>query len=102
MKSKENLKHKLNKKLFWDTKYNDVDLNNNANFVIERVLNFGDLNDFLVIKKIYGIDKIRKVASYSTFQDNKTSNFWNKILKIKCTQKQLAKKQSAFSKRLEV
>ena len=102
MKNKENLKLKIDKKLFWDTKYNKIDLDNHADFVIKRVLNFGDLNDFLAIKKMYGIDKIKEIAACSIFQNNKTLNFWSKILKIKCIQKQSKKAHSAFSKRSEV
>lgn len=102
MKNRENLKFKLDKKLFWDTKYKDVDVDKHADFIIKRVLNFGDLSDYLVIKELYGIKKIKEIAAGSIFQNNKTLNFWSKILKIKCIQKQSTKKQSAFSKRLEV
>ena len=102
MKNEKDLKLKIDKRLFWDTNYSKMDLNDHADFIIKRVLNFGDLSDFMAIKEIYGINKIKGIATCSIFQNNKTLNFWSKILKIKCIQKQSKKAHSAFSKRSEV
>jgi hypothetical protein len=99
MENEKKLKLKIDKKLFWDADFNKMDLDDHADFIIKRVLNFGDLKDFEAIKGIYGIKKIKDVANCSIFQNNKTLNFWGKIFEIKCIQKQSKNIQSAFSKR---
>ncbi len=48
---------KLNRDLFWDIDYNNLDYERNARFIIGRVLNKGDLPDWYTIKKIYGLKR---------------------------------------------
>ena len=99
MKDIKKLKLKIDKKLFWDADFNKMSLDDHADFIIKRILNFGDLKDFEVLKEIYGVEKIKSVACSTIFQNNKTLNFWSKILKIECIQKQSKNIHSAFSKR---
>jgi len=93
---------KLDKTLFWDVKINDLDYEKHANFIVGRVLNYGDVNDYKEIKKEYGDRKIKGIAREINYISKKNINFWSLILKIplnsfKCTRKFLAKKQSIFS-----
>lgn len=91
----------LNKDLFWDTKIKDIDYKKNADFVIERVLNFGDKKDYQKIKGFYGLKKIKESAKKVNYINKKNINFWSLILDIpislfKCTKKFSTKKPDAF------
>jgi len=48
--------------LFWDVSYDDIDFENHAGFIVQRVLEFGDYQDWLLLKEQYGLDKIVSLA----------------------------------------
>jgi hypothetical protein len=50
--------HKFAKNLFWDVDVYHLSMEKNAMFIIQRVLEYGQLNDWILINKYYGIDKI--------------------------------------------
>jgi hypothetical protein len=86
--------------LFWDTAQPDP--RRNERFIIERILNHGDVEDFRWAVRQYGLGKIKKNVQEGRVFDAKSESFWRqyfKIKKIKCSPKQLQAKQSAFSKR---
>lgn len=92
------------KTLFWDVDLNKIDLKKNARFVIGRVLDFGDLEDFRVIRKLYGPKKIKQAALEHVFESPRSTNFWELILKLSpqslsCTRKHLPRIPSAFLSR---
>jgi len=94
----------LNKSIFWDVDFKKLDYQKNADFIIERTLNYGDEEDFQKIKKIYGISKIKETAKKINYINKKNINFWAVIFNIpassfKCTKKFSIQKQSAFLKR---
>lgn len=97
---------KLRESLFWDVDYKKLDYKKDANFIIGRVLDFGNLEEYKEILKFYGLSKIKKVAQNHIFSDTKSANFWSLILKIplnklKCTRKPLLKVPNAFLRRSE-
>ena len=82
----------LSKNIFWDVNFKKLDYQKNADFIIERVLNYGDEEDFQKIKKIYGISKIKEIARKTNYISKKNINFWSIIFNIspnlfKCTKK---------------
>lgn len=82
-KTKKNeLLKELNKMIFWDVDFKDVDYKNNVNFIIERVLSYGDEKDFRRLKKIYGLKKIKKIAVKLDYPNKKVINFWSLIFDI--------------------
>ncbi|MFA6171075.1 MAG: hypothetical protein WCW77_02990 [Patescibacteria group bacterium] len=90
------------KALFWDTdKINAV---KNKVFVIRRILDAGDLDDFRWARKFYGLEAIKSLVPGSGAVLNKKSfSFWCQYFNIdknKCLKKQSARKQGAFWKRL--
>lgn len=93
----------LDKKLFWDVDFRRLDYQKNANFIIGRVLQWGDLDDFRKIKRVYTLNRIKKVASRLSYTDKKSQNFWRFIFNLKnrniCTQKLLLRKHSNFLNR---
>ena len=91
---------KLHRQLFWDVKFSRLDYKKNADFIIARVLSFGDLDDYKAIKKKYGLKKIKNVAKKINYFNKKSQNFWSFIFNFsKCAKKLLTKKQSAFCQR---
>lgn len=46
------------KRLFWDYNFNDVISNFDNDVVIERILELGDIEDFLILKERVPKDKI--------------------------------------------
>lgn len=91
---------KLNKQLFWDVKFSGLDYKKNADFIIARVLSFGDLADYKAIKNKYGLRKIKDVAKKTNYSNKKSRNFWSFIFNFPiCAKKLSTKKQSAFYQR---
>lgn len=94
----------LNKQLFWDVEYSKLDYNKNVNFIINRVLSYGDIKDYKEIKKQYGLKKIKEIAKKTNYINKKNLYFWSLIFDIptksfKCTKKLLIRKPSAFWQR---
>ena len=46
--------------LFWDVRKEDIDLDAHAQYVIQRVLEYGLLGDWNLIKSYYGLPKSRR------------------------------------------
>jgi hypothetical protein len=46
--------------LFWDVDLNGFDLNKYKSFFIQRVLEYGKLNDWNLIKDLYGMEAIKE------------------------------------------
>lgn len=73
---------KLTKTLFWDTELKDIDIEKHRDFIIGRVLLYGDKKDFNEIKKMYSLPIIKKVATQTKNLDKKSLNFWSLIFNI--------------------
>ena len=80
---------KLTESLFWDTDYRSLDWDCHARFVIERVVMYGTLDDWITIRQYYGADKIRSEMLESAELDPKSLAFLSCIFdtpqeKFKC------------------
>ncbi len=79
------------KKFFWDVKFQDLDIKKHKFFIIERLLEYGDMSSIKWL--LENIDKkdIRKVVCTSRRLGKKTIAFWKVYLNIKdsqiCTRK---------------
>ena len=94
----------VNKQLFWDVEFNKLDYEKDADFIIARVLSYGDMVDYKLIQKQYGLKKIKNVAKKINFANKKSLYFWSfvfnlPLISFKCTKKLLTKKPSAFWQR---
>lgn len=72
----------FSKHIFWDMNVNSIDYQKHARLVIERVVVYGDLNDWHTLKEFYGLNLIRKEVVQIRSLDKKTLNFLSLILKI--------------------
>lgn len=65
---KLNIKN-FSKHLFWDTNREQLHLDKNDAYIIKQVLEYGKWNDWLLIKKYYGIKKIsQKALTFRTLE----------------------------------
>ncbi len=58
MMTPEQIISKLSPVLFWDIDKSQFDLDKNAIQIVQRVLEYGELSDWLLIRDYYGLDKI--------------------------------------------
>jgi hypothetical protein len=65
----------LSEHLFWDVDGADVDLQRNKRFVIQRVLEYGTLDDWRLIRDHYGLETIADVAARIPNLDRKSACF---------------------------
>jgi hypothetical protein len=73
----------LSAHLFWDVSVEEVDLEQHVAFIIERVMRYGKLKDWLLIKKIYGLEKIKTIVVELRELDDFSIAFLSLILNIK-------------------
>ena len=63
--------------LFWDVDRAKLDPDTSAEFIIKRVLAFGDVDDVRFALTKYGASRLAEVASHMRGLDKKSRNFWN-------------------------
>jgi hypothetical protein len=51
----------LDKRIFWDVKFEELDYTKYANFIIERVFERGDVEDIRQTRRFYGDEKVKEV-----------------------------------------
>lgn len=61
---------------FWDTNPKKINLKRNSRYIIERVLEIGDLSALQWIQKIYPTGTIIEVCEESRKISAKSKNFW--------------------------
>jgi hypothetical protein len=53
---------RFSENLFWDADLNDLNLDVHKTYVVGRVLDYGEWNDWLAIRSYYGMDELKKIA----------------------------------------
>ena len=69
--------------IFWDVAVNEIDLENHALFVFERVMRYGQIKDWILLKKIYGLSKIKRLAIEVRDLDDFSIAYLSLILNVK-------------------
>jgi len=62
--------------LFWDTSLNKIHIKQNARYIIERVLEFGDMYALEWLQRVYPTRTIIDVIFLSINLTEKSRNFW--------------------------
>lgn len=65
------------KSLFWDVDGNKLSIEKDWFFIIERILEFGDIDDFIQMKKLFSEDKIKTVVKKSRILSPITRSYCN-------------------------
>jgi hypothetical protein len=68
--------------LFWDVDKTQLDIDLSAAFVIERVLEYGLMKDWNLLKSYYGLDKIKEVSLNIRCLDPVTLSFVSFLFEI--------------------
>ena len=71
--------------LFWDSNVNKLDYENNATYIIERVLSLGTWEDFRVIVKHYGRTRLKQEIVKLRYIDNLALHFSSTYFNIPLT-----------------
>lgn len=74
---------KLRQSLFWDTNLENIDLEKNARYVIERVMDFGNDEEVRWIWGKYDKSLLKDVAEKSRSLRLDTKKLWSLILTAK-------------------
>jgi hypothetical protein len=77
-------------RLFWDHSLTEADLDSHPVWVLERVLDYGGLDDIRAMQETMGKAAFMQTAARATRVSPRTLNFWRQILKregIQCTKK---------------
>jgi len=88
-------------KLLWDVDISKLSLVDHHRFIIERILEFGDLAEIRWMEKNFTQDQINKTLQNSRNLTAKSANFFALIYKqnikdIKCLQTPYTEKQNRF------
>jgi hypothetical protein len=62
--------------LFWDTNLSKIHIKRNARYIIERVLEFGDMDAVKWLQKVYPLQTMIDVLNMSRIITEKSRNFW--------------------------
>lgn len=74
---------KFRQALFWDTKPSKIDTKKNAQYIIERVLDFGNDKEVKWLYHFYDKPLLKKVVAKSRSLRPETKNLWISLLKSK-------------------
>ncbi len=72
----------LSPHIFWDVDVQSVDVEKNGIFVLQRVLQYGVLKDWLLLKSIMGVDNIKAFAVQLPNLDDVSISFLSNLYKI--------------------
>lgn len=69
----------LSKHLFWDIDISNINVQKHQKFIIKKVLQYGTYNDWKLILKYYGQNKIINISKTIKDLDKKTLSFLSTI-----------------------
>ena len=72
----------LSPHIFWDVDVQSVDLEKNGVFVLQRVLQYGILKDWLLLKSVMGAENIKALAVQLPTLDDVSISFLSNLYKI--------------------
>ncbi|MDP2967236.1 MAG: hypothetical protein Q8N87_02405 [bacterium] len=91
------------KKYFWDVDFSKLDKKNYSQFIIERILEYGDERAIKWMRENFKLNQIKNVLQQSKNISRKSANFWRFIFslnknKILCLRKSFQEKQKLIWK----
>ncbi len=69
-------------RLFWDHRLTESDFTTYPVWIVERVLEYGNLDDLRTVRRLFGSDRFLDAVARARFASPKTRNFWEQILKL--------------------
>lgn len=78
----ENYLLKLSPHLFWDVDINNIDAELHKSYIIGRVVSYGKIEDWKIIKEHIGMEEITRLAPAIRDLDPKSCSFLSLVTKI--------------------
>lgn len=72
----------LSSHLFWDTPIEDIDWYTHSGFIIERVMGYGRIEDWEIIKKVYSKEEMREIVKDIRVLDDFSIAFLSVVLDL--------------------
>ena len=72
----------LSPHIFWDVDVATIDMEKNGVFVLQRVLQYGLLKDWLILKSNLGLERIKSIAVQIPVMDDVSISFLSNLLHI--------------------
>jgi hypothetical protein len=82
--------------LFWDMDLSDFDFEKHKAFFIQRVLEYGKMSDWKLIKTLYGMEEIKAASLNARSLDAVTLSFVSTIFNIDKTEFRCYKHRQLF------
>ena len=82
--------------LFWDVDLDGFDFEKHKAHLIQKVLEYGLINDWNLLKKVYGLDTIKEVSLKLRSLDAVTLSYLSAIFKINKTEFRCYKQRQLF------
>jgi len=76
-------KPELNPRIFWDIRFEELDYEQYANFIIERVFERGDVDDIRQVRRFYGDEKVAEALTSAKWLASSTLSLAKAILNNK-------------------
>ena len=77
--SNKDLVNSLSDYIFWDVDKDSVDAINHAPFIVQRVLEYGQTNDWKTLVRFYGLERIVTISLQLRSLDSKALSFISTI-----------------------
>ena len=72
----------LDKRIFWDVDFDNIDYDKKWKTVIERIFDRGDINDIRQVRRYYGDEKVMEALTTAKYLFDETINFCSAIFEI--------------------
>ena len=72
----------LSKVIFWETDQNAISWEDNAHYIISKVVQFGTFNDWNIIKNHYNTKRLKAEVLKMRYLDKKTLSFLSVFFNI--------------------
>lgn len=73
-------KPSLNPRIFWDIRFDELDYDKYANFIIERVFERGDVEDIRQTRRFYGDEKVKTALTTAKWLSSATLSLAKAVL----------------------
>ncbi len=75
-------KPQFTESLLWDVDTSNIDYDDCADYVIERLVQRGKLKDWFELQNYYGLSKIKEVTMQARYLDKYTLSFLSVVFKV--------------------
>ena len=82
MKTKKYKPSDLSEVIFWDVEVSELEWDAHKAFILERVMSYGNLPDWGIVKRIYGFKQLKEIALNLRNLDDFSLAFLSTIFQI--------------------